>query len=124
MKTHEYKIELWNTHFDDDRFSYTSVNRSKAIQSIYTFADLQIGDNITNKLDIIEDIINNIDSQIDKYVSDNMLMISIGDARVHLKRMTLDNHHLITRVLVSARQQVDENTRKLIDIILMDSSCV
>jgi hypothetical protein len=118
----EFKIELWNVHFDDDNFSYTTLSKSKAIQSIHTFADLQISANMVNKKTIISDIIEQIDDQIENNASDETIRVTIGDAKIQLKRITLDYQHPITRALAASCEQVDKETQDLIDSILSTSS--
>ena len=117
----EPTIELWNVHFDSDEFSYTSLYKAKAIQSIRSFADLQIAESFQNKEDVIDQIVAGVEKQLENKQTDGVLMVMIGDARVHIKRTTLDHVNPIVKTLLAAHSQVDEETQKMIEEIFEPS---
>ena len=124
MTDNDTNIELWNVHFDNDRFSYTYINQDKAIQSIQTFADLQIDDQIGNKSDIIAKIVQSVKEQLNHSCSDAVLMIMIGDARVYIKRITLDSQNPVIKTLISVFPQVNAETQKLINGLFTSPLCL
>jgi len=124
MIDNDTNIELWNVHFDNDQFSYTYISQDKAIQSIQTFADLQINDQIGNKNDIIAKIVQSVKDQLTRNSSDAVLMIMIGDARVYIKRITLDSQNPVIKALVSVFPQVNAETQKLINGLFTSPLCL
>jgi hypothetical protein len=118
-------LYLWNVHFDDDEFSYTFINLDQAIESIRSFSDIHI--NIYDKKDddekneLIEHILSNVKSKFISEPSDCSVMIAIRDARINIRRVTLDEHHLISRIIKSSYFQVDSKTKKMIDDLYMFS---
>lgn len=118
-------LYLWNVHFDDDEFSYTFTNLDRAIESIRSFSDIQI--HIDYNIDgedkdkLIEQILDNVKSRFISDPSDCSIVITIKDARINIRRITLDEHHLISRIIKSSYYQVDSKTKRLIDDLYMFS---
>lgn len=115
-------IILWNVHFDDDVFSYTTLHIENVFQNIITFLDYQINDSIANKTEIVDDIMKNIRHQIAGNSTDAMTMIVIGKARICVKRSVLDNRNPIYIALSAAYSQVDDQTKSLISKIITQQS--
>lgn len=115
-------IQLWNVHFDDDKFSYTYLEQQKAIQSVAAFAELQIGVDIGDKDKIIATIVRNVEEQLIQSSSDAMCLIMIDDARIYLKRIIIDDYNPIVKALVSAMPQVNANTQRMISSLFSSES--
>jgi len=111
-------IELWNVHFDSDRFSYTYITSAKLIQAVETFTDLQISDEIQNKHEAIKKITDSVQEHLIDDDSEAMYIIMIGDARVQIKKLILDEQSPVVKTLVAAFPQVDEKTQQAINSLL------
>lgn len=112
-------LYLWNVHSDDDEFSYTFINLEQAIESIRNYSDIYINvdPNVEDKNKIINQIIDNVRLKINTNPSDCTITVLISDYNVSLKRITLDKHHVVSKIIRSAYYQVDSNTKKMIDTL-------
>ena len=116
----ENYLELWNVHFDSDGFSYTYTTSAKLIQAVETFTDLQISDGvgIETKDEAIKQIISNVETHLVDSETEQMFVIMIGEARVQIKKLILDEQNPVVKALISAFPQVDEKTQKSINNLL------
>lgn len=116
----ENSLELWNVHFDSDQFSYTYTTSAKLIQAVETFTDLQISDGvgIDTKDEAIKQIVLNVEAHLVNSETEQMFVIMIGEARVQIKKLILDEQNPVVKALISAFPQVDEQTQKSINNLL------
>ena len=116
----ENTLELWNVHFDSDRFSYTYTSSAKLIQAVETFTDLQISDGVGANIkdEAIKQIVDSVTQHLVNEEAETMSAIMIGEARVRIKKLILDEQNPVVKALVAAFPQVDEETQQSINNLL------
>lgn len=112
----DVNIVLWVIRFDDDPYGYVHTNIDRAIDSVRSFTEIYTS---SEDPEMTADVISaSARDMADQLIGDYEISAVIRDHRIHIRRVTLDNQNVITRIIMSAYDKVDDKTREMIDSIL------
>jgi len=118
-------IILWIINFDQDDFSYIHYRIESALDAIKLFIEnglVDVEDN-TTKQDAIDKILDACANNICKSNETPYVTLTIGDDKlIHIRRIVLDKHNIINRILTDVYSIVDDFNRKRIESVFQQSS--
>lgn len=118
-------IIFWSLDFDGDGDSYIHHNIDNVLSAVQEFADIemtQFDDDAEKKNLIIDKILEDCLDVIDGSGPNPNVILSINKKMISIRRLTLDRHNIIHRILSEVHPIVDDQLKKRIDAVFQHSS--